>query len=190
MNISEEKKKLRRELLRRRSSIEQQTKKQYDDDIFRNLLNDNIFRSADLVMTYISFGGEADTKNILEYLWKNKIKAAVPRCDTKNKTMQFCVIKSFYDTHKGSYGICEPDPECEIITDKYLKSEKKLVCIVPAVSFDEKNFRLGYGGGYYDRFLGKYKNIKSVGLCFDCLLQKELPVDEHDISVDVLITNK
>ena len=64
------------------------------------------------------------------------------------------------------------------------------MCIVPGYSFSEKGYRLGYGGGYYDRFLSEHKNVKTIGICFDEMISDEIPVGEYDIPVSLIVTDR
>ena len=101
-----------------------------------------------------------------------------PRC--KGKEMRFFRIADFSELKAGAFGIPEPTGSEE--PDNFSAS----LCIVPALSFDENGYRMGYGGGYYDRFLRGYDGI-SVGICYDDFLG-EIPREEHDLPVDILVT--
>ena len=97
--------------------------------------------------------------------------------------MKYYYINSFNDMVSGSFGIREPDTEkCVEVTDFSAS-----LCVVPAIAFDKRKYRLGYGKGYYDRFLKNYA-YKSVGVCYNNLVVDELPADEYDIPVDIIIT--
>ena len=97
--------------------------------------------------------------------------------------MEFYLADSVNDLKQGMYGILEPDTDkCSKITDF-----SGALCLVPALCYDKKGFRLGYGKGYYDRFLEKF-TITTVGLCYNELIKDTLPVDKFDKSVDYIVT--
>ena len=109
---------------------------------------------------------------------------AFPISLTDSFTLDFRRVTSLDELNVGAYGIREPlkDAKKAVFT-------KNSLCVVPALSFDQKGFRLGYGKGYYDRFLSAFPG-KSAGLCFEDFLCDSLPTDSKDIAVDILITNK
>ena len=96
--------------------------------------------------------------------------------------MKFIKINSLSDLQPGAYGILEPK-DGEEITD-FTDS----VCITPALSFDEKGYRLGYGGGYYDRFLADYTGV-SVGICYEEFIGG-IVTEEYDLPVDIVVTEE
>ena len=98
--------------------------------------------------------------------------------------MEFRIIKSFSDLHKGFYGISEPDDTCEKVC-----SFDDAVCLVPGIAFDQNGYRLGYGKGYYDRFLKNNVSV-SAGLCYNNLVVNELPINDFDMKVDFIITEQ
>jgi 5-formyltetrahydrofolate cyclo-ligase len=85
------------------------------------------------------------------------------------------------DLEDGAYGIKEPKGNCELFSGR-----EKSLCILPALAFDRAGYRLGYGGGYYDRFLFRF-NLTTVGLVYEEFLFDELPKDEHDKKASILI---
>ena len=98
--------------------------------------------------------------------------------------MSFYEIKSFDDLEQGSFNIFEPKEYCPMIADF-----NDACCIVPALSYDKRGYRLGFGKGFYDKFLCKF-NGEKIGICYDNCICGKLPNDEFDISVDWLVTEK
>ena len=135
------------------------------------------------ILVYVSGDIEIGTKAIIEHALNESKRVLCPRCEKGTNIMHFYRIKSFDDLEKGSYGLLEPKPACERI-DGFVSP----LCIVPALSFDSKGYRLGFGKGFYDRFLADFKGVM-VGLCCDsCISQTELPHDGYDICVDRILT--
>ena len=111
-------------------------------------------------------------------------KIALPYCTDKDGNMSFYYINSFDDLITGSFGIREPDiTKCKIAVP-----DDNTLIIVPGLSFDRFGYRLGYGKGYYDKFLSKHK-IKTIGLCYkECLVEK-IDTDKFDYKIDEVITD-
>ena len=176
MQIS--KKELRSELLQRRRSMDKNTRQKSDSMIYNNIVRLPQIRTAENFLCYISTDIEVDTRQLVTALISDKKKVYAPRC--KGKEMRFFRIADLSELKAGAFGIPEPTGGEE--PDNFSAS----LCIVPALSFDENGYRLGYGGGYYDRFLREYDGI-SVGICYDDFLG-EVPREEHDLPVDILVT--
>lgn len=165
-----------------REGLTKDYRRSLDYEIESRILCSAFYSEADIIFTYVSVEPEPDTLGIIHSAFANGKKVAVPKCGEKGE-MEFYFIKSFSDLKKGKYGLLEPDSEkCK----KAVPTEKSL-CIVPGLSFDAKGYRLGRGGGYYDRFLKDYKG-KSAGICYNSFLRLALPKDAFDIPVDIIVT--
>lgn len=152
-----------------------------DKKICASFLKSDIYARAEQIFCYAALHDEINTNLIIDCALKDNKKVALPFCTDLNGNMEYYYIHSAEDLKTGSFGISEPDTEkCE----KALNFEKA-VCIVPALSFDAYGFRLGYGKGYYDRFLKKFTSV-SVGLCYNELMSSRLPVNEFDESVSYI----
>ena len=158
-------------------------KKLNDMQIQNNLLGLDEYKTAKTILIYLSLDDEIKTDEIIKNALKSGKKVAVPYCRDKNGNMDFYIIGAVDNLKIGAFGIREPD----INKCKRLDNFENSVIIVPALMFDKSGYRLGYGGGYYDRFLSRYSSA-SIGLCYDELLADEVPSDEFDKSVDIIIT--
>ncbi len=185
MSVKEEnmsKAELRKRFLSMREGLSFEYRNKIDIEIFSRLLCSKEYSDADLVLTYVSADSEPDTLGFIHAAFANGKAVAVPKCTEKGK-MEFYLIKSEDDLAVGKFGIMEP------LVSRCKKAEitKKTLCVVPGLSFDAKGYRLGRGGGYYDRFLESFKGI-SIGICYNSFLRLELPRESHDTRVDVIIT--
>lgn len=175
----------KKELREKYKRIREREKSQLKDEKISSILFESpYFKNADTVFLYYSVGTEVCTLNVAEKALKEGKKVAFPKClDSKGK-MEFYIISHMENSFiEGMFSISEPDTaKCKKACD----SEKSL-CIVPGLSFDQKGARLGYGKGYYDRFLSKFKGT-SIGLCYNECLCEELPFFEYDRRVDMIIT--
>ncbi len=183
IDISEAKNALRRIVKEYRKSLEIKEKNVLDTRIFENLFSIDCFLDCETVLCYMSNNLEIDTNNIILKLFNQNKTVAVPKCIKGTRDMQFFVINSFKQTEKCSFGIFEPlDKECQ-----KLNNLKNSVCIMPGLAFDKNGYRLGYGKGYYDRFLDKFDGIK-IGLCYEKYLLNEIAHDFYDIKADIVVT--
>ena len=185
MDTNSEKQLLRAEMKKLRLSIPPEEKTRKDIAVFNNLqkLFDPIQENT--VFTYVSGNIEVDTCRIIHYSLKVGKRVAVPRCINAVGEMDFYYITSMEQLEEGYFGVFEPRVEC---CEKVMDFSHG-VCLVPGLSFDCKGFRLGYGKGYYDRFLSRFSGI-SIGLCYEDCLRQSLPVDFFDRNTNMLVTEK
>jgi 5-formyltetrahydrofolate cyclo-ligase len=97
-------------------------------------------------------------------------------------------VTSRDDFKAGAYGIMEPDPSLEAFVPSSVETQNVL-CLVPAIVYDRRGFRVGYGGGYYDRFFGKSRPA-SVGIVYEEFILKSVPHGRYDITVDVVVSER
>ncbi len=158
-------------------------KSEKDTMICRNFLCSQLYKNASQILCYASLENEISTDLILKTAFTDSKTVALPKCTDENGNMAFYYVKSFSDIETGFFGIREPKTDiCAKVCDF-----TNAVCIVPAFSYDLKGYRLGYGKGYYDRYLQKFNSI-SVGLCYNDFLMNRLPCDEYDKAVNFVFT--
>lgn len=168
--------------IRRSMDIEQRSKA--DRAIFAKTAELVKMIKPKQVLCYVSSPElEVDTLSLIEILLEGNIEVAVPKCIDDSCDIEFYVIKSFNCLRKGFYGILEPDTE---ICERAVVSGRTL-CIVPGLAFDRKGRRMGFGKGYYDRFLENFSGV-TLGLCYECCIRDEIPHDKHDAVMDYVIT--
>ena len=152
-------------------------------NICRQIFSLDFIKDAKTVMTFISSFKEPDTNGIFEELEKQKKKIVLPISNTEN----FTIIPSYIDNSssltEGAYGIKEPS------VIKTAKPSDIDVAIIPGIAFTEKGDRLGFGKGYYDKFLSEFNGVK-IGICYEFQLLDKLPTAEHDINMDIIVTEK
>lgn len=176
MQIS--KKEFRAELLNRRRSMDKNTMQKFDAAIYNNIVHLPQLKSAENILCYISTEIEVGTRQLISTLINEGKNVFAPRC--KGKEMSFFRLANLDDTKTGAFGISEP------LGDDEITVFFETVCIVPALMFDKSGYRLGYGGGYYDRFLREYSGT-SIGICYNEFIGT-VPREEHDLPVDMLVT--
>ncbi|MBR9691091.1 5-formyltetrahydrofolate cyclo-ligase [Candidatus Woesearchaeota archaeon] len=174
------KKKLRKQHLDKRSKHSKESVLKKSLAIEKRLFSSSHYKKAKTVMFYASFRDEVPTTRLILDALNDKV-VVLPKIDLDTKTIIPIKIDSLGRLEENSFGISEP-------TGEEFKENSDIV-IVPAVTYDKKGHRIGYGQGYYDQFLKDYKGIK-IGLVFENHLEDVLPVDAHDVSVDIIITEK
>ena len=177
---------LRRQLEKLRGSISCES---ISKDIIRRLTAHAIWKNADIILSYMPFRGELDIAPLMEKALSEGKKFALPLTvtDASEGVMEFRFVSSERDVKIGRFGICEPLEGCPAVADGDLP---RALCIVPGLAFDTDGYRLGYGGGYYDRFLKNFKGISAGLVASELLRPSPLPRDEHDVAVNYVITER
>ncbi|MCP6760879.1 MAG: 5-formyltetrahydrofolate cyclo-ligase [Fischerella sp. CENA71] len=180
-----DKAKLRKSLLKQRQSMSVAEWKQKSDRIYTNLLNSPQFTQAKTVLAYFSFRQEPDLTPLFKQdedshspkIW------GMPRCIGNSLSWHIWILNA--PVIIGTYGIPEPDPEAPII-----EPDQVDLILVPCVACDQQGYRLGYGGGYYDRLLAapEWANKSTIGVVFDFAYLPQLPVEPWDQPLDAVCT--
>lgn len=161
-----------------------QTYRERSFNLARQLLQEPSIKKASTIALTLSNQPEVDTTFIIEHFWLLNKKVVVPKCNPEDRSMQFYKIDSFAETERVYKNILEPIPEITQLVDK----EEIDVIVVPGVVFDRQGYRIGFGGGYYDRFLMGYSG-KRISLAFEEQLLNEVPRESHDVPVHILLTD-
>lgn len=169
-------------------TLQQQTieeKRNRENQLFVSLTESTLWKNANIIGITISGDIEWNTKPIIEYAWKQQKTVVVPKCIPSKKELIFYEIDAFNQLTKGYANLQEPDPL------KTIKINKKSIdlLIVPGIAFDERGYRIGFGGGYYDRFLQDF-DVLTASLVSDLQIKHKIPNDKYDIPVNYLITEK
>ena len=183
MNIKEEKKKLRNEVMKRIAELSKEYTLEADKKIYKKVINLKEYKEANTIFCFVSTEDEINTRNIIENALESGKRVGVPKCIRKG-IMEVCEIKGYTSLKDGKYGILEPKEECPLI-----KLEEIDFAIIPCVSCDREGYRLGYGGGFYDRYLAN-ANFSTVVICREKILCDYIPHDDYDIKIDMVITDK
>lgn len=152
-------------------------------------------RGCRSVMVYSSFRSELDLRAFIECCWKKRIDVIVPRCVPKDYSMRLYAFTGWDELRSGAYGIMEPYPERMV---ELPASELPDIVVVPGLAFDRTGGRMGYGAGYYDRFAElanplaakRGKKILWIGAGFEAQLVERVPLEEHDLRLDGVVTEK
>jgi 5-formyltetrahydrofolate cyclo-ligase len=199
MNIRDQKIALRKEMEQKRASLTPEERKDKQQRIHERMVKISSERllgplnrpnsQTPTIMTYMPFRSEPDVAPFMEWCWQQGIRILLPKVVVDTKTMDLHIVNSYEDLESGAYGIREPRSDGPVELDL---SQISMI-LVPGLAFDMDFGRLGYGGGFYDRFMQLFaarglKRPLAVAAAFDTQLIPEVPSSWHDFRVDGLIT--
>lgn len=173
-----EKSSLRKVLLEKRDATSEDLMNITSKQIHRNLKKIPEFRLAKSIGAYYPIGSEVPTQDIIQEALSNGKEILLPK--VIDEGLEFRKIKDFHDLEKGSFDIMEPKDDCDT-------SEKIDAILVPTVGISRDGYRLGYGYGYYDRFLAKSKAV-TISLTYAKQVVKSVPKTSDDIRIDWIVT--
>ena len=175
---------LRKKLLKDRKAFDPAEKQSAEKKIAENVSACGEYINAEKLLIYFSTPDELSTLSLIEDALKQGREVYCPKCLSKDGEMIFCRITSFDDLEKGYFGIMEPKPYCK--AGEFSEND---LCIVPGLAFDLSGHRIGYGKGFYDRFLSCFPG-HSMGLCFQRFITDDVFGDGFDVPVDMIFTEK
>ncbi len=167
-----------------RKSISNESRSLLDTALFSNTAALPQFQRADTVLCYYPVKDEPNILHLVKYALEEGKRIAFPVSHVEEKRLSFHEVTDISQLTVGAYGIPEPPKSAPEISDF-----SNSFCIVPALAFDKNGKRLGYGGGYYDRFLSEFNGI-AAGLTYSYFFVESVPTEEHDASLDIIITEK
>lgn len=169
----------------KRALLKIEVKETKDNSIFHKIIKSNAYKNAKTILVYVSFNGEVETHRFIKYALKDGKNICIPKVLSKEDGMKAIKIDSFDELKKGAYGILEPEHFAKEVDEKDID-----LVLMPGVAFDKNGGRIGYGGGFYDKFLKKVReNTLKIALAYDFQILNEIPLEEHDIKIDGIITN-
>jgi 5-formyltetrahydrofolate cyclo-ligase len=177
---------LRKYMINKRSRIPAATRSEKSEIIMDKLKNLKVYKDAELIMIYVSFRSEVETHSFINQALKDGKRIAVPLTIHKGRLLLPCEVFSLDELTPGTLGILEPDK------DNLRKVNIKNIdlAVVPGLAFDLRGNRLGFGAGYYDRFLPNLRNDAiTIGVCFDDQLVEQLPIEVFDVPLNGILTN-
>ena len=189
-NLAEEKKRLRQEILAIRNSMPLLLRQQKSNKILQTVYDIETYKDAEVILTYVDYQSEVMTSPLIKRALLEGKKVYCPK--VSGNDMDFYRISSLNDLKEGYKGIREPDIVELFIGMQKNQSDKKIFVIMPGVAFDKDCHRIGYGKGFYDRFMTQMSETGArfykIGLAYECQLVDKVPYETHDISLDIIVT--
>lgn len=184
LDIRKYKQDLRLTCRSRRENMSSEKKTALDEQIAQNVKRLNEYKPAKTILIYVSTAIEVSTINIIKTALRDGKKVAVPRCIKDTREMDFHYINSVDELSPGTFSVLEPPSDFPVVTDF-----TGCLMIVPGMQFDMNGYRIGYGKGYYDRYMSKFTGI-SVGICYSNELVPFMYHGKYDKAVDIVVTDK
>lgn len=175
---------LRQQFLERREEVSLEDRNRWSEKITQKVLEHEKYRAARVIFTFVSFRSEVNTHTLIQQSLALGKRVFVPVIDVKEKCLHAVEIADFSSLQPGFRGILEPSS----LSEKANPEEIDL-CLIPGAVFAKNGYRIGYGGGYYDRFLPYVnQNAYRLGVAFQFQLVDEVPFEKHDIPVHETLT--
>lgn len=179
--MNEVKKLLRQNMLALRSQLNADYVIKSDQAIVKQILNSSIYQDSNVIFCFMSMEGEVNTRPIIEDALSKGKTVCVPKVISKGR-MEAFQTESLSDFNLSSFGIQEPKEGSKLIDPQLIE-----LGIIPNIVVSKDGFRLGYGGGFYDRYLLR-SNMYRLAVCRDQLVQDQIPVESHDQQLDAVAT--
>ena len=178
------KREIRKKIMALRNAMTPEEIAAKSSEIIRRLKGVRQIRESSTLMVYLSFGSEVLTDDLIRWGWAEGKRIIVPLCRPEGRVLTPSLLAGFDDLESGHYGIREPSAE----RLRPVPREEIDAVLIPAVAFDRQGKRVGYGGGYYDRFLPEIPRAARIGAAFACQIVTEIPPDPHDVPADRIVT--
>lgn len=187
-----EKKLLRNRMKALRDALSKEERLSFSLDIMKQVVSHDAFLRAEDILIFMHYGSEVRTDGIIAHAISLGKQVFVPR--VAGRQMDFYEIRDISECSPGYMKIPEPSVSAKKfcrVCDKMRETDKeRTLMILPGLAFDQKGRRLGYGGGFYDRYLAEYDNCTKLGIAYDFQIVEEVQNDAQDICVDGVITEK
>lgn len=183
------KQEIRKEIKLLRSRMTEAERKEKSGRIVKLIRETAVYAGADCMLCYVSLPTEVCTEELIRQALLDGKRVAVPR--VFGSEMEFYYIGGWQDLRPGCMGIMEPASHCEPVCIRHGAAGGRLVpVIVPGLAFTRDGSRIGYGGGYYDRYFADKEGFYMIGAAYDFQILDQLPTGGHDVRMDCVITEK
>lgn len=179
-----DKKEIRKRMLAKRQELSNEEVGEKSQQICARLKQEDVFCRSDNICLYMPIRNEVDVTLLFKTVWESKKSLWLPRVDKNTGQMRFFAYERDTSLVMGKYHIQEPDSTCCLVPD-----ETTLV-VMPGAAFSQNRERIGYGGGYYDRFLAENDMCRTVAVCYDFQILKSIPAQLHDIKPEMIISEE
>ena len=181
----ESKSKIRKRVLNVRNNMSKEDVKKNSNAIMDKITGLDIYKQSKVVFIYMDFKNEVMTSNLIKRMLSEKKRVAIPYTDSINTVLIPSEITKESDLKQNSFGYFEPKSILPV------NIEEIDLVIVPGVVFDKNLNRIGFGKGYYDKILNRLKpSAKKIALAHDFQVLEDIPAEEHDVKMDMIITEK
>lgn len=181
----ESKKDIRKVVKSKRAALTAAEREKLNNAVYEKAINSEEYKKANTIFAFVSYDTEVDTHSIIKKAIEDGKTVCVPKTISIEEGMLAIKLDSFDDMAEGNYGILEP----KFMTPKIDENLIDLA-FIPGLAFDKRGGRVGYGGGFYDRFMNNMrKEAKKIGLAYSFQMLEEVPMEAHDLFIDGIITD-
>jgi len=178
---------IRSRYLGRRNNLSVSERSQKSREIWEYLKQEPVYQKAQAVLVYMDYRSEVMTTGLVEELLADPAKRVfAPKVEGMD--IRFYEIGSLNDLKAGYQGIREPEKNREKLFTLQMMTQMDSLILIPGAVFDRQRGRMGYGKGFYDRFLADYIELRGAALAFECQIAKKVPMEEHDIRPEMIVT--
>lgn len=181
-NTGKTKKELRKEILKRREALEAEMVAEASAEICHMIQALNMYEEAEDLCLYMPIRNEVDLEILRKAAWEDGKRVWLPKVDGKQMEFHFFGPESRLE--EGAYGILEPE------AGQVLEPGEATLVVMPGAVFSKSHDRIGYGGGYYDRYLSEHPQCRTMAVCHDLQIVDDLPAEEHDIRPDTIVSEE
>ena len=185
------KEKVRKKAVETRDSIDEESRQQKSEEIAKKILEADWFKEADIVLSYHAFRSEVEVDALNRAVLTQGKKLYLPKTYVKEKQIRFFEITDLSKLKRGYQKIWEPtgeEPEFSFETVK--EEQKKVLMIMPGTAYEARGYRMGYGGGYYDRYFARFPKLSRMALAFEGQIEKQLAVLPTDVRMHRIYTEE
>lgn len=181
---------IRSKYLAYRDSLTKGERLEKSKKIWDNLKNETCFEEAEIVLVYMDYRSEVSTTELVKELLMPCSNKRVFAPKVEGMDISFYEIHTLEELVSGYQKIREPVGSDEALFTEETAKMQKCLLLVPGAVFDRELGRMGYGKGFYDRFLQRYDHITRAGFAFECQIAKQIPLEEHDKRMDMIVTER
>ena len=158
-------------------------------EIWRLLKEEAVYQNAGIILVYMDYRSEVMTTGLVEELFeKNEKRVFAPKVEGMD--IRFYEVYGMEEFRDGYQGIREPEGEENRLFTAQMTAQEECLLLVPGAVFDRERGRMGYGKGFYDRYLAAFPGLHSAALAFECQIAKRVPIEAHDKKPDIIVTDK
>ena len=181
----ESKAQLRKRIKAVRNALSEAERNTYSMQICDRLCEQSWYAKADTILVYSAIQSEADLNLFCKKARMDGKKLYFPKVFDEN--MDFFCVSDASQMKAGAFHVMEPDIEAYAL-ETFQSTQVRIPILVPGVAFSRRGERIGYGKGYYDRYIGAHPELMAVGICFECQLSDGLPAEPQDIAMCRIVT--
>ena len=182
------KERIRKRALMLRDAMTETERNSKSRIIIEKVMETSVYRNAEIILAYVNYRSETQTDIFIKNALEAGKKVYCPKVNGED--MDFYAIDAIEELTDGYRGIKEPPVREEmLLCDKGIREGRNMM-LMPGCAFDRERNRIGYGKGYYDKYLEKHPGLQTVAVCFECQMQEEILSDEYDKKPDMIITEE